>query len=157
MGANFAPSYTNLTMGQWENQFIWNNNPFAQHVIFFGRYIDDIVIIWGGSLSQVDDFVAHCNANDLGLSFTAVWSRDSLAFLDLELSHEDVRIFARNYAKATAGKSYLHYDSCHHPQWVNNIPKGQADSGRTALETVTTSLKVHISRRSLLKRATHQN
>lgn len=112
-------------MGHWENLFIWNNNPFAKHIVFFGRYIDDIVVIWDGSPSQIDDFVAHCNTNDLGLSFTAVWNRDSLAFLDLELNHEGDHIFSRNYTKATAGNSYLHYDSCHHPLWKNNIPKGQ--------------------------------
>lgn len=124
MGAKFAPSYANLTMGLWENRFIWNNNSFAKHLVFFGRYIDDIIIIWGGSQSLIDNFVLHCNINDLGLSFTSACNKDSLSFLDLELFHGHDQIIARNYTKPTAGNLYLHFDS-YHPQWVNNIPKGQ--------------------------------
>ncbi|XP_077336748.1 transducin beta-like protein 2 isoform X2 [Lithobates pipiens] len=56
---------------------------------------------------------------------SAVWNKDSLAFLDLELNHEHDKIFAHNYTKLTAGNSYLHFDSCYHPQWVKNMPKGQ--------------------------------
>ena len=57
--------------------------------------------------------------------FSFVWNQETLAFLDLELCHEHNNIFVRNYTKPTAGNSYLHYDSCHHPLWVKNIPKGQ--------------------------------
>lgn len=46
MGAHFAPSYANLTMGHWEHQYIWHNNPFSSHIVFYGRYIDDVIIIW---------------------------------------------------------------------------------------------------------------
>lgn len=125
MGTNFAPSYANLTMGLWEDCFIWNNNPFAKHLVFYGPYIDDIIVIWNGPSSSIDGFVSHCNNNDLGLSFTSVHNVDSLSFLDLELFHDNTHICSRNYTKPTAGNSYLHFDSCHHPQWVNNIPKGQ--------------------------------
>lgn len=62
MGAHFAPSYANITMGLWEQRAIWHNNP---NTIYFGRYIDDI--IWDGTQSQADDFVAYCNTNNLGV------------------------------------------------------------------------------------------
>lgn len=94
-------------------------------MVLFGRYIDDIIVIWDGSPAQIDDFVLHCNTNNLGLSFTSVSNKEKLPFLDLELFQDNSCIVARNYTKPTAGNSYLHYDSCHHPQWVNNIPKGQ--------------------------------
>lgn len=82
MGANFAPSYSNLTMGYWELQYVLYNNPFAAHIIYYGRYIDDIVIIWDGPKESVDPFVEHCNHNSLGLSFTHVQDSNKLAFLD---------------------------------------------------------------------------
>lgn len=47
MGGNYAPSYANQTMGHWEDLNIWQPNPFAQHLVFYGRHIDN-VIIWDG-------------------------------------------------------------------------------------------------------------
>lgn len=83
MGANFAPSYANLAMGLWEHEFIWDNNPYSRHLVFYGRYIDDIIIIWSGSPQDTLDFIQHCNSNPHGLRFTHVSNAEKLAFLDL--------------------------------------------------------------------------
>lgn len=125
MGANFAPGYANLTMGHWEELNIWSNNPYARHLIFYGRYIDDILIIWDGGPDAFSSFVAHCNNNSMGLSFTHVLDSEELVFLDLTLSHDATTIVTSNHVKPTGGNSYLHYTSCHHPSWKKNIPKGQ--------------------------------
>lgn len=125
MGANFAPGYANLTMGHWEDLNIWSNNPYARHLIFYGRYIDDILIIWDGGPEVFSSFVAHCNNNSMGLSFTHVLDTHELVFLDLTLSHDDATITTTNHVKPTGGNSYLHYTSCHHPMWKKNIPRGQ--------------------------------
>lgn len=124
MGAHVAPSYANLTMGHWEHLYIWHNNPFSPHIVFYGRYIDEVIIIWDGSAFIVPDFVAYCNKNNMGLNFTSVMD-NRLAFLDLELFSVGNEIHAKNYTKPTAGNSFLHYNSCHHPQWLNNVPKSQ--------------------------------
>lgn len=125
MGTNFAPSYANLTMGLWEKRYIWSNNPFSSQIIFYGRYIDDVVIIWDGTPLTIQPFIDHCNQNNMGLTFTSVQNQDSLAFLDLLLCHDQQTIYTQNYNKPTAGNSYLHFKSCHHPRWINNIPKSQ--------------------------------
>lgn len=149
MGANLAPSYANLTLGYWETPFIWENNSFAKHIIFFGRYIDDIIVIWDGPSTLIELFVAHCNNNHLGLSFKSVWNKDMLSFLDFEHGHEQGTIFARNYTKPTVNNSHLHYDSCHHPQWVKNIPKHQFCLFRKSTQgTVTISFKADTLRQN---------
>lgn len=48
-----------------------------------------------------------------------------MAFLDLELSHYNSDIIAKGYTKPSAGNSFLHYQSCHFPKWIDNIPKSQ--------------------------------
>lgn len=45
MGANFFLSYANLTMGLWETRCVGADKPFSAHLVFFGRYIDDIIIV----------------------------------------------------------------------------------------------------------------
>lgn len=112
-------------MGYWELFYIWHNNPFASHLVYFGRYFDDMMIIWDGPDTLIPKFLEHCNSNTIGLSFTAVTDEKNLAFLDLELFHDNTTICAQNYAKPTAGNSVLHFESCHHPRWGNNIPKSQ--------------------------------
>lgn len=89
MGANFAPSYVNLAMGFWENLHILLNNPFSRNIVFFGRYIDDVIIIWDGSFDVINQFVHYCNNNQYGLSFTFVTDPNTLPFLDLKLRHDE--------------------------------------------------------------------
>lgn len=92
-------------MGLWETRSIWANNSFSAHLVFYARYIDDIIIIWYGPLSSVQEFVVHCNANIFGLSFTSLVDPESICFLDLELFHISNIITAKNYTKPTAGNA----------------------------------------------------
>lgn len=112
-------------MGKWEHQYIQQNNPYASHIVYYGCYIDDVVIIWDGPESMIPAFLQYCNTNNMGLSFTSVSDSNKLAFLDLKLFHHDNTICTQNYTKPTSGNSYLHYNRCHHPRWINNIPKSE--------------------------------
>lgn len=109
MGENFVTSYANLAMGHWESSHIWHNNPFSSHIVFYGRYLDDLIIIWDGNASTVSDFVVHCNNNNMDLQFTSVMDEEKMAFLDLELFFIARDIHARNFTKPTAGNLFLHY------------------------------------------------
>ena len=126
MGAHFAPCYANLFMGFWEKFHIWMQNPFAQHLVYYGRYIDDVIVIWDGSADRAVDFVNYCNTNPYGIRFTHVLDAKSLVFLDLELTwNEEGAITSKTHFKETAGNSYLHWKSCHLPKWKENIPYSQ--------------------------------
>lgn len=61
----------------------------------------------------------------MGFSFTYVQNTETLAFLDLELSHLDSQIITKNHSKLSAGNSYLYAKSCQHINWVHNRPKSQ--------------------------------
>lgn len=89
---------------------------------FHGRYIDNI---WDEPGVLVGEFLLYCNTNNLGLSPTPVKDNETLAFLDLEMYHEGNLIFAKNYTKHNTGNVFLYFISCHHPQWIQNIPKRQ--------------------------------
>lgn len=112
-------------MGYWEELKIWTDNPFMQYIIFYGRYIDNVLLIWSGGLDLFYALVAYCNDNQLGLSFTHEIDQKELVFLDLVLSHDQNTIITTNHIKPTSGNSYLHYNSCHHQMWKKNIPNGQ--------------------------------
>lgn len=75
-----CPCYANLTIGLWEARCVWDHNPFAAHLVSYGRYIDDIIIIWDSSTQSVQDFVTHCSSNTFRASFNSVIDTTSLCF-----------------------------------------------------------------------------
>lgn len=125
LGASFALSLANFFMGHWEERAIWNNNTYAKNMIFYGRYIDDFIIIWEGDELTLAVFFQYCNKNDLGIEFTMVQDREKLLFLDLELSHEDGEIHSKTHFKPTAGNSYVHRKSCHLSRWKDKISQSR--------------------------------
>lgn len=112
MGAYFAPCDPNPLMGFWEKFHVWSQNPFARHLVYYERYIDDILIIWDGPLDTVSEFVTYCNSNPFGIKFTFVVDAKSLVCLDLELAwNMDGNIMSKTHFKETAGNSYVYWDS----------------------------------------------
>lgn len=54
---------------------IWNRKLFGKHLVYYGGYINNILIIWQGDRSTVG-------------SFFSVVDQNCLIFLDLELFHD---------------------------------------------------------------------
>lgn len=72
MGAKFAPSYANLFMEKWEEEYLFlENNPFSEHIITYKRYIDDCIILWRGSEALFLEFITYINTNHMNINFTS--------------------------------------------------------------------------------------
>lgn len=109
IGASLAPSFANLFMGYWESHFIWTNNPYSEHLVYFGCYIDDILLIWHGPLDVLMNFILYCNNNPFAIIFTSVIEEQTLIVLDLELSNDkNGDIIAKTHFKPTVGNACLH-------------------------------------------------
>ena len=53
MGASFAPNYACLYLGHWEDEHIHGpSNPHRDKIIWYGRYIDDILGLFKGNREQ---------------------------------------------------------------------------------------------------------
>lgn len=87
------------------------SSPFFKPIVFFGRYIDDVLIIWRGSVEDVEAFTSYCNHNEFGLKFTHVIDPKSQFFLDLELIYDEGTIVTRDFCKSVGGNLYLLYMS----------------------------------------------
>lgn len=81
MGVHFAPCYANLFMGFWEGFHIWFQNPFARHLVYYRRYIDNVLIIWDGSLDAFGESASYSNSNQFVIKFTHVVDAKYLFFL----------------------------------------------------------------------------
>ncbi len=127
MGACFAPNYSNLFMGAWEETFVYSDlNIFLDKIIWWGRYIDDIILLWSGSETELLLFHSYLNNTNRNLKLSLDFSSSEINFLDLKIS-KDVNgdLHTSIFRKPTDRNTILRADSFHPPWLTDNIPLGQ--------------------------------
>lgn len=126
MGARFSPSLANIYMAAWEERFLLgDNNPFASHIRWYGRFIDDLLLVWEGTPMDALAFVDYINSNDMNLKFTHIHDNKSVHFLDITLvgNNEDIEILP--FTKSMARNTLLLATSCHASHTIRNLPIGE--------------------------------
>eukprot|EP00079_Xenopus_tropicalis_P034390 XP_017948161.1 PREDICTED: uncharacterized protein LOC108646244 [Xenopus tropicalis] len=126
MGAKFAPSYANLFLGWWEEMHIYNeDNAHSHNIKYFGRFIDDIILIWSGTEKQFFEFITNINTNDYNLKFTSEINGRCINFLDITLTTENEHIITSIFRKECSANTILNARSCHPKHLIYNIPYSQ--------------------------------
>lgn len=126
MGAKFSPSIANVYMGWWEAHYLFrDSNPLVGSMLWYGRYIDDLLFIAVADVAAVERFALFLNQNPCNLKFTIHHECGSICFLDLVLFSQENKIRAKTFRKDTAGNTILHSKSCHPPHIARNIPYGE--------------------------------
>ena len=111
MGTRVAPSLANIFMGELEAKML-ETAPFKPFLYL--RYIDDIFLIWTGSLPELKCFYRHCNGFHKTIKFTIEYSEKQISFLDtLVIRTETGQIIFDLFSKPTDKHCYLHYTSNH--------------------------------------------
>ena len=79
MGTRVAPSLDNKFIGEVELETkMVETAPFKPFLYL--RYIDDIFLIWTGSLSELKCFYQHCNSFHTTIKFTIEYSEKQVSF-----------------------------------------------------------------------------
>lgn len=127
MGAKFSLSLANLYMEHWEVVYLFSHvNPFTSHIRWYGRYIDDLFLLWENMGSRVKKFVDFINQNPLNLKFTYSSDPTTIQFLDLTLIGDTSKcVTISPHRKSTAKNSTLLTTSCHPAHIIHNIPLGE--------------------------------
>lgn len=82
------------------------------HALFWHRYIDDILFIWKGSTQMLQDFKEKLASNQYSLSFTYIFHKDMISFLDILINNDLVaKITMTLFRKETAGNTILHVNT----------------------------------------------
>lgn len=123
MGANYAPSVANFFLNKWEEEQMYSVR--RSNLKMYRRYIDNRVIIWKGTEKELQEFFDEVNHNIYGISFTGSWSRHNVDYLDLQVYKENGKLCTKTFFRKTNRNGYIPTNSCHHPQWIGNIPKGK--------------------------------
>ncbi|CAJ0961582.1 unnamed protein product [Ranitomeya imitator] len=128
MGSPCAPTYANLLLGWWEDTLIFKDEDetWSPRIIFWGRFIDDTLVLWRGDACSFSDFVAYLNTTIEGLFFTFEIGGQSINFLDVNICRQmDGSLSTTIFRKPTATNSLLRWESHHPPPLKRGIPKGQ--------------------------------
>lgn len=128
MGACYSPSYAGLYMGKWENDFVFNStkNSYLNKIIYYGRYIDDVLLLWDGSEAELVSFHTYLNGINKNIKLSLEYDKQRISFLDLEIYKDNEGLLHSTiYRKPTSRNTILHAKSFHPRHLKDNIPYGQ--------------------------------
>ncbi len=70
MDSPIALNYANLFMGKFEQDYVYNNNPFHTNKKVWMRYIGDFCMIWSGSEQELDLLLTFIQWEKTGIQYT---------------------------------------------------------------------------------------
>lgn len=109
----------------WE-RFIFLNDQylvFLQSILCWYKFIDDLFLVWTGSLAVLKQLIKLLNINYMNLLFTFSTDDTQIPFLNLLIiKNSDGTLGTNLYHKPTAGNTLLHASSAHSKTLVRSIP-----------------------------------
>ena len=64
-------------------------NPFKKEIVYWYRYVDDIICLYRGDESKCKDFLIYLNSISNKIKFTIETNTNEISFLDLKISKEE--------------------------------------------------------------------
>lgn len=125
MGAPWAPSYACLHLGLWKEEIVYRSSLYLSHSKLWLSYIDDVFMVWAGTVQQLSQFMEELNINNRNLRVTYSHHHDTLPFLDLTIGVQEEQIVSKTIRKKTAANT-LQEATSHHPHsLIQGIAVGQ--------------------------------
>ena len=125
MGTKCAPTYANIFMGIFEETYIYGL--IKEHCKLYLRYIDDIFLIWTGTINELKDFIEKINQVHPSIKFDFNFSKQKVNFLDTTVTKDsNGKLITSLYKKETDRQAYLHNKSEHPMTLKKSIPYAQA-------------------------------
>lgn len=70
MSAKFSPVLAIIFIAWWQNVYIFHEeNPFYSSLVWYGRYILDIFLIWRSDAATIPDLSTYFKTNNFGVRF----------------------------------------------------------------------------------------
>jgi hypothetical protein len=144
MGTNCAVSLANIYLGKLLDPYILQNN----HIFFYKRYIDDLFILWNGSLPTLNHFTNQLKLLINGIDFDKPKIHShNIDFLDLEIFYMKNHFEFRTFQKSINKYQYITPRSCHPPHVFKGFIKGEL----TRYKRNSSSIKYFVNSKNLFK------
>jgi peptide-methionine (R)-S-oxide reductase len=125
MGTKAAPTIANIFMAEINEEIQKCAILANRNVIhFYKRFIDDIFIIWTGTVPQFKTFMERVNHLHKTIKFTSENNieKNSTTFLDTTVTIKNRKVMTDLYRKETDKVQYLLPSSCHPSHIFKNVP-----------------------------------
>ena len=119
MGTKLAPSYVNLFMTKFEENYVYT---YHLQPKLWKRFIDDIFLIWPHGMDSLLEFIKHLNTVHSTIKFTSDVFPTEKAFLGLIIYIKGNKLYTRLHTKDTDIHMYLNYNSEHPRSLKTSIP-----------------------------------
>ena len=114
MGSNLSPILADIFMNHIETNIIAINNLFKSHIIFWARYVDDVLAIFKGSKEDLSQFLDFINTVHPNIKFTNEIETDGIIpFLDLQIIRSENKLQFDIFRKPTTTDNIIPYQSAH--------------------------------------------
>lgn len=125
MGIRFAPSFADIFMAKWENDAL---QKYAHLPLFYGRFLDDIFLIWTHGIEKFNEFLNILNNHHPTINLKATISDTEVDFLDTTVYKpypSSDKLYTRVYFKPTDTHALLNKTSFHPKSVFKGIIKSQ--------------------------------
>lgn len=115
MGSPLSPLLAEIFMNKLETEHVMSQkNPYFKHIVYYHRYVDDVLIAWKGTDRQLTSFITYMNKIHEKIKFTLEKEIDqSLNFLDLTITRNNEKHDFKIYRKPTYTDTTIHATSNH--------------------------------------------
>lgn len=168
MGSPISGTMAEIFLQHIEQNKILNHNKYTKKIIYWFRYVDDIIVLYNGNKRQCETFFKYINTVHQNLNFTAEYEdNNTLNFLDLSIIKDQNQKHKFNiYRKPTTTDTLIHNTSNHPIQHkhaafrsmihrLNNIPLDTHDYN-TELNTIRYLAQVNGYKPNLIDSLTHK-
>lgn len=112
MGSPLSPILSDIYMDNFEENIL-KTQLSNKHILFWFRYVDDILVGFKGTDRQIDSFLQFLNSENPRIQFTLeIEENRSINFLDLNITHSNTGLTFKVYRKPTFSDATIPADSC---------------------------------------------
>ena len=86
MGSPLSPLIAEIFMNTLENRIFHHDNAqYNRDIIYWYRYVDDVLCMWNGGVDKLNKFPAYLNSLYPSIRFTLEIGGTSINFLDMNM------------------------------------------------------------------------
>ena len=126
MGKIIGPAAANIYLIDFDEAAL---NDFKIKPEVFFRYLDDIFLLWNGTLEELKEYETFLNSLIPGIKITLEANLHAINFLDINIYKKyvdnKIELATRIYVKPTDTQNLLHTKSFHPPHTTKGILKSQ--------------------------------